>query len=122
MRGLEAVGPHNPARIRADVRPEANTSSGNSMTFVHKLFATAFTAACLTQGALAADAAASAPAAKAAVVAVAQACKSEIETLCPGMKAGDGKLGPCLKAHAAKIGAECKAAVKAQRDGAKAGS
>jgi hypothetical protein len=91
------------------------------MTLAHKLIATAFTAVWLTQGALAADAAASVPAAKAAVIAVAQACKSEIETLCPGLKAGDGKLGPCLKVNAAKIGAECKAAVKAQRGGAKAG-
>jgi hypothetical protein len=92
------------------------------MTLAHKLIASAFAATWLTQGALAADAAASAPAAKAAAISVAQACKSEIETLCPGLKPGDGKLGPCLKANAAKIGADCKAAVRAQRSGAKSGS
>lgn len=40
-------------------------------------------------------------------------CKSDREKFCPGLKPGDGKLGPCMKEHAAELSPECTAAAEA---------
>jgi hypothetical protein len=48
-----------------------------------------------------------------------KACKADREKLCPGIKAGDGKLAACMKEHEAEISAECKAARDASRDARK---
>jgi hypothetical protein len=40
-------------------------------------------------------------------------CKSDREKFCPGLKPGDGKLGPCMKEHAAELSPECAAAAEA---------
>ncbi|MGO9173322.1 MAG: cysteine rich repeat-containing protein [Rhodomicrobium sp.] len=40
------------------------------------------------------------------------ACKADREKFCPGMKFGDGQLGPCLKQHEAELSPECAAARK----------
>ncbi len=49
-----------------------------------------------------------------------KACKSDREKLCPGLKPGDGKLGPCMKEHAAELSPECSAAVEAGKQARKA--
>ncbi len=42
-----------------------------------------------------------------------KACKSDREKFCPGLKPGDGKLGPCMKQHAAELTPECSGAIEA---------
>jgi hypothetical protein len=49
-----------------------------------------------------------------------KACKSDREKFCPGLKPGDGKLGPCMKEHAAELSPECTAAAEAGKQAAKA--
>ena len=44
-------------------------------------------------------------------------CKADREKFCPGLKAGDGKLGPCMKEHAAELSPECTAAAEAGQAG-----
>jgi hypothetical protein len=41
-----------------------------------------------------------------------KACKADREKFCPGMKPGDGQLGPCMKQHEAEVSPECQAARK----------
>jgi len=83
-----------------------------------KLFTAAALGVCIVNTALAADTAtetapaASAASAKAVAKDVRDACKAEVQSLCPGMTAGDGKLAPCLKSNLAKLGASCKSALK----------
>ena len=48
-----------------------------------------------------------------------KACKSDREKFCPGMKLGDGKLGPCMKEHAAELSSECMAAMEAGKQARK---
>jgi len=36
-------------------------------------------------------------------------CKADQEKLCPGLKPGDGKFGPCMKQHEAELSPECAA-------------
>jgi len=87
-----------------------------------KLFTVAALGACIANTALAADTAQTAPAssasaasaasAKAVAKDVLEACKAEVQSLCPGMTVGDGKLGPCLKTNLPKLSASCKSALK----------
>jgi len=49
-----------------------------------------------------------------------KACKADREKFCPGLKAGDGKLGPCMKEHAAELSPECAAAAEAGKQAGKA--
>ncbi len=44
---------------------------------------------------------------------IGQACKSDREKFCPGLKPGDGKFGPCMKQHAAELTPECAGAIEA---------
>ena len=44
-------------------------------------------------------------------MAIFQACKSDIETLCAGIQPGGGRIGECLKANKEKLSAGCKAAM-----------
>lgn len=49
-------------------------------------------------------------------VALRQACGSDVQTLCPGIQPGGGKLKACLKAHSDKVSIGCKKAlVEAKR-------
>jgi len=48
------------------------------------------------------------------------ACKADREKFCPGMKFGDGQLGPCLKQHEAELSPECASARKEAEDARKA--
>ena len=48
-----------------------------------------------------------------------QACKSDREKFCPGLKFGDGKLGPCMKQHAAELTPECTAVIEAGKQASK---
>ena len=50
---------------------------------------------------------------------VAEACKKDMETLCPGVQPGDGRVAACMKEHRRKLSDDCKAALKAQRGAAK---
>lgn len=36
-------------------------------------------------------------------------CAKDVETLCPGIKPGDGRIATCLKEHQDKVSPECKA-------------
>ena len=47
-------------------------------------------------------------------------CKSDREKFSPGLKPGDGKLGPCMKEHAAELSPECTAAAEAGKQARKA--
>jgi hypothetical protein len=49
-----------------------------------------------------------------------KACKADREKLCPGLKPGDGKFGPCMKEHAAELSPECTAAAEAGKQARKA--
>ena len=56
--------------------------------------------------------------------AVAQACKADVEKLCPGVQPGEGRIGACLKEHKADVSKPCKREIMKQRkehQGAKAG-
>ena len=75
--------------------------------------ALAFVIACSWAPARAADTPA------AAASAVAQACKKDMETLCPGVEPGDGRIAACMKENRRKLSDGCKAALKAQRGAAK---
>ncbi len=46
---------------------------------------------------------------------IAEACRQDVQTLCPGSKPGDGSLKACMRQNHAKVSDGCKAAVKAQR-------
>jgi hypothetical protein len=40
------------------------------------------------------------------------ACKQDVQTLCPGVQHGGGRIVACLKSHAADVSVGCKAAMK----------
>jgi hypothetical protein len=63
----------------------------------------------MTMAALADDAAMPPPAGPAA------ACKQDVQTLCPGIQPGGGRIVTCLKSHAEQVSLDCKAAIKAAR-------
>jgi hypothetical protein len=56
--------------------------------------------------------------------AVAQACKADVEKLCPGVQPGEGRIAACLKEHKTEVSKPCKMELVKQRKehkGAKAG-
>ncbi len=50
---------------------------------------------------------------------VLEACKKDVETLCPGVQPGDGRIATCMKENRRKLSDACKSALKAQRGAAK---
>ncbi len=40
------------------------------------------------------------------------ACRQDVQTLCPGVPHGGGRIMACLKSHAAEVSTGCKAAIK----------
>lgn len=44
-----------------------------------------------------------------------QACASDVQTLCPGIQPGGGKLKQCLRDHADKVSMGCKDAMRAAK-------
>ncbi len=46
---------------------------------------------------------------------VMEACQKDVQTLCPGVQPGGGRIVACLKKNQAKVSDACKEAVKAQR-------
>ena len=56
--------------------------------------------------------AADAPAATGPLV---DACKQDVQTLCPGVQPGEGRIAACLKGKRSKLSDGCKAAIKEQR-------
>jgi hypothetical protein len=40
------------------------------------------------------------------------ACKQDVQTLCPGVQRGGGRIMACLKSHAPEVSSGCKAAIK----------
>lgn len=40
------------------------------------------------------------------------ACRQDVQTLCPGVQRGGGRIMECLKSHETEISAGCKAAMK----------
>jgi len=53
--------------------------------------------------------------------AVAEACKGDVEKLCPGVQPGEGRIGACLKEHKKDVSRECKSEIMKQRKAHKAG-
>lgn len=47
---------------------------------------------------------------------VAQACRQELQTLCPDVEPGDGRLKACVRKNHSKLSDACKDALKAQRN------
>jgi len=66
--------------------------------------------------------AADAPAAAAAAGPVVEACKADVQTLCPGVQPGDGRIKQCMTKNRSKLSDGCKAALKEQRAKKKAAS
>jgi Cysteine rich repeat len=56
--------------------------------------------------------AADAPAAPPALV---EACKADVEKLCPGVQPGEGRIAACLKGKHRQLSDGCKTAIKEQR-------
>jgi len=75
--------------------------------------ATALLFAACCAGAWAADA----PAAGGAAV---EACKADVEKLCPGVQPGEGRIAACLRGKHRQVSDGCKAAIKEQRKNKKA--
>ncbi|HKR88446.1 MAG TPA: cysteine rich repeat-containing protein [Phenylobacterium sp.] len=44
-----------------------------------------------------------------------QACSGDVQTLCPGIQPGGGKLKQCLREHADKVSPGCKEAMRAAK-------
>jgi len=40
------------------------------------------------------------------------ACRQDVQTLCPGVQRGGGRIMACLKSHAPEVSSGCKAAIK----------
>lgn len=53
--------------------------------------------------------------APAASGAVAEACRKDLQSLCPGTQPGDGRLMACMREHRAELSDGCKGALRAQR-------
>jgi len=52
-------------------------------------------------------------AAAADVAALRDACKADVESLCPGVQPGGGRIKECLKANKDKVSQGCKTAIAA---------
>ena len=70
--------------------------------------ATAFLASSMLVGMIASAAAQSPQVSKAEMRAIAQVCKSDVETLCKGVQPGGGRIGQCLQQNAEKVSAPCQ--------------
>ncbi|HEX3138991.1 MAG TPA: hypothetical protein VHQ87_02995 [Rhizobacter sp.] len=46
---------------------------------------------------------------------LAQACKKDVETLCPGIQPGEDRIRQCMSKHRSKISPDCKKAMKHAR-------
>jgi len=44
-----------------------------------------------------------------------EACKGDVEKLCPGVQPGEGRIAACLKEKRRQLSDGCKAAIKEQR-------
>jgi len=44
-----------------------------------------------------------------------EACKADVQTLCPGIQPGDGRIKQCMMKNRSKLSDGCKAALKEQR-------
>lgn len=53
---------------------------------------------------------------------VAEACKADVQTLCPGVQPGDGRIKQCMTKNRSKLSDACKSALKEQRAKKKAAS
>jgi Cysteine rich repeat len=51
-----------------------------------------------------------------------EACKADIEKLCPGVQPGEGRIAACLKDKRRQLSDGCKTAIKEQRKNKKAGA
>ncbi len=40
------------------------------------------------------------------------ACRQDVQTLCPGVQRGGGRIMACLKSHAPEVSSGCKTAIK----------
>ena len=54
--------------------------------------------------------------------AVAEACKGDVEKLCPGVQPGEGRVLACLKEHKSEVSKECKTEIVKQRRARKGGA
>ena len=54
-------------------------------------------------------------AADAPAAAVVEACKADVEKLCPGVQPGEGRIAACLKGKHRQLSDGCKTAIKEQR-------
>jgi len=72
-----------------------------------------------SQAAVAAEAAG--PAASAPLAAVADACRDDVQKLCPGVQPGEGRIAACLRDKRRQLSDGCKAALKDERQHRKAG-
>lgn len=65
---------------------------------------------------------AAAHAADAPAAAVVEACKADVEKLCPGVQPGEGRIAACLRGKHRQLSDGCKTALKEQRKNRKAGA
>ena len=42
------------------------------------------------------------------------ACRQDVQTLCPNVPRGGGRIAACLKSHASEVSPDCKTALKAE--------
>lgn len=61
-------------------------------------------------------------AADAPAAAALEACKADVEKLCPGVQPGEGRIAACLKDKRRQLSDGCKTAIKEQRKNKKAGA
>ena len=54
--------------------------------------------------------------------AVAEACRGDVEKLCPGVQPGEGRVMACLKEHKSEVSKECKTEIVKQRRARKGGA
>ncbi len=54
--------------------------------------------------------------------AAAEACKGDIEKLCPNVQPGEGRIMACLKEHKSEVSKDCKTELMKQRKAHKGGA
>lgn len=77
-------------------------------------------AACIAVTSPALAAAPAAPAASAPLAALAEACREDVQKLCPGIQPGEGRIAACLREKRKEVSEGCKSALKAERGHRKA--
>ena len=55
-----------------------------------------------------------------AAAAVTEACKGDVEKLCPGIQPGEGRIAACLKQHKSEVSKPCKSEIAKQHKAKKA--